>query len=795
MTTPVARPSFASLLLIAALCAVIAGWVRMGNEAWISPAPEFVEAGFVEADALTSADPDGLYHMRRVDRALEEGRLASTDARLNYPEGAMIPWPPDADRAAMSLVSLFAPEEPVERRRYLERSLAMLPFWFGIASCVLLTMVAGALFRSRVGAAVTGLSYALCYGAVHYQVPGIADHHAWVSLLNFGALAVCTFAWKSERLSNPQQSAHQGIAAGILIGFSLSSWVASLLWLLALQFALGLLWLRAGPQGRLRKLAPGLRTFGLGFHAAALVIVVPAVLASPWKEAHPWMVVNLSWFHLAELALGLLIFLPRRNGRFPAMLLPAVTIVMTALLLALNIGPGAGIREGFAWVSRADEFMTGIAESKRLTDGYLSWTGWGVFLLPFLALAWKRRALQGMQPEYTGLAVVLLLAWTQAITQIRFVEAMMGPAAWAYGWMVARFLQRLTAWLPQQTAAFLARPVPIRIGVALLLVVLSSVALVGTKSLARPWSGAPSESVSAAARRHLLEWIGDRAPELPAAEAEGSVLAPWDWGHEIEWRARMASVATNFGSYVGVEGYRAPARFFLATDPMQAERILQRHRVRYVVRPSELILTMDQLQRSYGEGLPAEGFIRTFKDAQGRERITSTPAWFDTMAATLGVGIQPRADGSVPGLGDPDGPHDPNGPGGPRNPLGFLRLVHVSPIPDAHPRHGGAIQPHGLIWEYVPGARVTIECEPDQELRIELGIQVGFAGQETISFLYRAAGTGELRVPYTTALPNGDAEVVYAKWQLVDAAGQPVREGSLVVSEEAVRNGEEMRLD
>jgi len=214
-----------------------------------------------------------------------------------------------------------------------------------------------------------------------------------------------------------------------------------------------------------------------------------------------------------------------------------------------------------------------------------------------------------------------------------------------------------------------------------------------------------------------------------------------------------------------------------------------------VVRSSRMTLSMDQLQRSYGEGLPEGGFIRKFDDARGRERTSFAPAWFDSMAASLGVGVMPRPDGGFPGLGDPDGPRDPKGPGGSRNPLGFLRLVHVSPVADNHPAHGGAVQPHGLIWEHVPGARVVVDSEAGQELRVELGIQVGFAGEEVISFLYRAADPREVRVPYATALPNGDAEVVYAKWQLVDANGQLVREGELILSEEAVQNGEEVRVD
>ncbi len=734
-STPADRPPLGTLLLIATVCVIVAAWVRASHSNWVAPLEPYVEAGYAQADALTSFEPDGLYHMRRVARALEEGSIAGTDPLLNYPDGAAIPWPPYADRASLALSRLTAPEEAPARAAFLERRLSQLPFLYGLASCALLCVAAGSLFRSRAAAMVTGLSYALCYGAVHYQVPGIADHHAWVSLLNFAALVICARAWRFSHLCDARRSAHQGVAAGVLMGLSLGSWVASLLWLGALQLALGLLWVQAGRTGRYQQLAGGLRAFGLSFHAAALLLLLPAALASPWRETHPWMVVNLSWFHPVELLLGLAVFLPRRTGRFPALAVPAAIGVVAALLLALNLGPGAGMREGFAWVSRADEFMSGIAESNRLSWKYLGWTGLGVFLLPFIILGWKDRTVRRGRPEFAALGMVLLLAWLQAITQIRFVEAMMGPAALAYGWLVAGVLRRGMVWLPQRAAAWRARPAAMRLAITFVVALVSSLSLVGIQAASAITAGGGAARLddAPAARRHLLEWIGARSSSPSLTEAEGSVLAPWDWGHEIEWRTGLASVATNFGSYVGVEGYRAPARFFLATDPAQAKAILDRHQVRYVVRSSRLTLAMEQLQRSYGEGLPEGGFVEQFEDAQGRERLRFQPAWFDTMAAALGVGVLPRPDGGFPGLGDPDGPQLPSTGTGQRAPLDFLRLVHVSPIPDAHPQHGGLVQPFGLIWEHVQGAQVSIAAESGQELRVELGIQVGFAGEEVIS--------------------------------------------------------------
>ncbi len=772
MSSSAARPSFTSLLLIAIGCAALAWFTRSVNAVWVQPNAEYVEAGFAVEGQASSPEADGLYHMRRVHRAIEEGEIAGSDPRLNFPHGSMIPWPAYADSASFSLLGLFAPEDLAVRRAYLEKWMARLPFLYGVVSTLLLAWFAGALLRSQLAAVVAGSVSALSYGAVHYSVPGIADHHAWVSMLNILAMLICMMAWQRERLLDPHRSLHLGGAAGVMIGLSLGSWVASLLCLGALQLGLFLTWLRARDEP-----ARGLRNFGLAFHGAALLLVVPAALSSPWVAENPWMVVNLSWFHPTVLFLGLLIFLPKRGGRMPVLAVPGAVLVFAVLAVALDFGPGAGIREGFAWVSRADEFMSGIAESSRLFDGYTHWVGFGFFLLPVLwlwiALRWWRG-----QSELAALLILLPLSFGQALTQIRFIEAAIGPAALAFAWASVQ--------LPKLHAARIWITLPVGLAVGFLVGGLNWM----DGMVSRAWT-----DQAAPAQRHLLEWIDAHEPgSSPIAAAEASVLAPWDWGHAIEWRTGLASVATNFGSYVGVDGYRAPAKFFLATDRQTARDLLRAHQVRYVVRNARLTLAMDQLQRSYGEGLPAGGFVRSLKDAQGRTRTEFTSAWFDTMAAALGVGVAASPSGALPGLGDLDGPD------GPDRPIDFLRLVHVSPIPDDHPAHGGMIQPHGLIWQHVAGAAISIAAEDGQSLHVELGIRVGMNGKEIIAFRHRdqvpaSGGQAALRVPYNTALANGDAEVAYAKWELRASDGSVVKEGELNISEEAVVDGLAVSLE
>jgi len=766
-------PARAILLGLLVVCLAFAAWVRLGHDQRVLRMPKFGTEVVAEEGAWFSDEPDGLYHMRRVQRALQEGGVAATDPKLNAPDGAAIPWPPYADMVHAALLAPFAPSGDAQQQaQFIETRLAWFPFIWSLCTVALLVIATARLTASVFAAGIAGMTFAGQYAAAHYSAPGIADHHAWVSLLNTLALVLCMLAWPKLRGMGRRKAAVWGALAGAVMGLSLGSWVASLLWLGALQLAMGILLLRDH-----RAEIVGLRAFALSFHIAAALLLLPAILASPWRESHAWMVVNLSWFHFAELLAGAVCFaVPRRKEIHP-WLLPVGMLVVAAGLVAMNIGPGAGIREGLAWVSRGDEFMSGIAESEPLLGSaqgsFLSWTSWSYFLLPIAFFVMLRELLRAGRLELLPLLVLLPLAAAQSWTQIRFAEALAPVAALAFALSFKQVFARAEG-MPATAQALLA--------------CLLGLLLVPDGALRR----APAKEADLArnAHRHLVEWVG-----LQTARAGQSVLAPWDWGHAIEWSTPFASVATNFGSYVGETGYRAPSRFFLATDARQAQQVLETHQVRYVIRPSRLILSLQQLQRGFGDGLRPGGFVTNRTDAQGRERSEFTPAWFDSMAACLGYSGYASPSGVLPGLGDPDGPD------GPRPPLSFLRLVAVSPAADPHPGLGGVAQPFGLIWEHVQGARVQADLLVGQQFEVELGIQAISDERSLLGFLYRhrvaatAAQAAEIRVPYNTALSNGQCSVDYARWRVLDSAGAELRSGEFVISEEAVQLGETIRIE
>ena len=719
-----------------------------------------------------SRDPDGLYHARRVERVFREGLpVAGTDPFLDFPHGARIPWPPYYDLAAWAALAPFAPEEADPRHAYLERALATLPALFGVASA-LLAALAGWLLAGIGAAALAGLYAALCWGSINYSHVGIGDHHAWVSMLNALLLLLLTLAVRRGALRSRGRGLAWGAACGALAGVLVGSWVAALLYVLAVQLVLA--WLLVV---RARQPLPGVAALGFAFHAVALAVLFPAVLASPWREDLPWIVVNLSWFQPALLALGALAFVPplvlergalaprTRAARLYAPAL-ALAILAGALILALSgSGPARGIAEGFAWVSRADRFMDTVLESKPLLGGgepggsalFLA-LGYGVLALPLAwgAAAWL--AFRRGQLELLPWVVAVPPLLAQALAQRRFADALAVPMAVLLGWGFARLVRRV----PAQLAA------PAGLALALAAQLPSLGAVTDARDTSTRWKVGTREDHILGERR-LFEWLRERTSE----GAGDSVLCHWDRGHTIEWVAWRPSVATNFGSYVGEDSYRDPARFFLSEDLESACALLERRRVRHVVAPASLeaaVESMERIARVDG-GEP-------FAAARGGRTVATSRWWRALGGRLLRGGAAPETPGA-------------NGTA-PAPALDFLRLVHVSPFRDtrfADPR-GGA-QPAGFVWERVAGARLDARGVPGDELGVRLEIDYPGAAY---SIVWRAtavadgSGLARVRVPYATDAPNGDGLVRNARWSLGG------RGGVLEVPERAVSSGEALEL-
>lgn len=727
-----------------------------------------------------TSDQDTLYHLRRVDRVFRGEGLAGRDPYLSYPDGSAIPWPPYYTAIAWAWAAPGAPEDAGTRREWIERRVGSLPRLFGVATSVLTALCAVALAGPVAGLAA-GTSHALSAASVVTSRVGNGDHHAFLAMLLATLLLLATRAFRADALADVRGSAWRGAAAGSIAGLAMGTWVASLVHVAIFQAALGWLVVRHA-----RRRIEGLAAFGLSFHIAALLLLSPALFASPWRVEQPWSVVNLSWFHGLWLAFGGLVFVPllrSRSRRFLRMYPALVAAAIAALVVVsfvVGAGPGPGIREGLAWLRRDDAFMSVVAESRGLTRfGSVAVLGGGIFLIPaaWLACAWLAFARDRFALLPWAVALPPLAA--QAVRQVRFADVLAIPLAVVCAWAI------VAAWRAPALAGVrgrLAPPGRQKSGVT----VRSSVRGAGTAAGAaclfvltlfahagmvrHTWGlrgrdvGAPGVPVPATdlAVKELAGWIREHTPTPP----DYAVLAPWTWGHELEWNADRPTVATNFGTFVGEDAFRAPARFFMAEDPRAGEAILERRRARYVVVTSDLPFQVGPLIHAADLSK-----LRRYMDPTAREGLGLFPAWFGTVGARLLFSGQPTR---------------PDGVGG--ESLDFVRLVHAV----GHDSRYQARTPLAMVWERVPGAIVTAEASPGDTLTIGLVVRYPRADHE-LEWRRRgiagADGVARVRVPYATDEPNGDGLADGpARWRLGG------REGQVVIPESALREGSVLSL-
>ena len=729
-----------TLLLAVLLAAGASFLVRSANHLRVARDPSRPGAGWI------ATDPDSLYHMRRLDRALAGGPVAPRDPLLAFPEhaaagGAPIPWPPYYTLVLRTVLAPFAPADPALRRAFVEERVASAAAVFATLTAALVALAAGLLAGPR-AAVFAGVYYAFQFGALRYGIVGNGDHHAWVALLFAALLFSVGRALGRDALASTAGSFRRGLASGVLAGLLIGSWVAGLLFVMIVQLALG--W-RIVALGRAP--ARGLAPFGLAFHLGAALVLAPAVLASPWLPAAPFSIVNLSAAHLLELVLGALVFVPLTVLRRPrALALYPWLVVLVLALGALALAPttlGEAVRAGFAWAGGTNRFMGYITESQPLLGGdagsaraLFKFLGYGVLGLPVAWFCASRVAFRrepgrdgggdGGGDDASGdgrllpwvIAAPVLLAL--ALVQRRFGEALGVPMAVLLGWGLVRARRAFPARLRRLSGAG-------SFALAALIPVLLNPGVARTTALRLPAGGRTvltPELARQRGHRALAEWLRERHPEQ-AASPEWSVLAQWDLGHTIEWAGGCATVATNFGLYLGVDSYLDPWRFFLATDAESAEALLVRRRARYVLLTSTFTRNLDTMLRVIGD---ERGAASDWRAGMGARLLFQDGAW--DYGKTAGDGI-------------PD----------------FLRLVHVAPEVDRGLPGWESPPPFGWIFERVPGARLELAAEPGSEVRVTLAVR--YPGVARVLSWRRAVragpdGVARLRVPYATDSANGD---------------------------------------
>jgi len=538
---------------------------------------------------------DTLYHMRRVFVALSNGlRLPAHDAYMNFPEGFHCNWPLlfDLFLARVALVVGGGNPSPW----LVETVGAVVPPVLGALTVIPVFLIA----KSYLGlgtAVLAAAFFALMPYPVQVSVLGRPDHHVAVALLS-SMLFLVTLYTVNGRTRDALIGA---LLCGILLVLSIGVWVGSILFvgILAATFVLALACRRRHCEHMDRLAVAG----GLLFLAAALCIW-PIASRSHWARTGLLTWDALSLFHVYLLLLcaagvvGLRVFLgtlpaagspgTARSRARPWIPLLGLTLACVALLKCM--GGLDLVRGGLGWFAKKDPVMRHLVESAPL-----SWQAAQenfsrlVLLYPLLIGLFLRQALKTHGPEKAVLfGVWTLLTGLSAVTQERFSDVFSVSAAILNAYVFALLLPGLWSIIGGRRRLR-------KVGTVTAAGVVACLVLWPTAKWLRFYANS-APRFSRHAVYEMCEWLRDQTETdagytLGQVKPEYSVLADWSLGNAIVYIGQHANVANNF---VGWDENRdanlAPCSFFVSSDLTEAESILDRHSVRYVV-VSDVITT------------------------------------------------------------------------------------------------------------------------------------------------------------------------------------------------------------
>jgi hypothetical protein len=246
-----------------------------------------------------------------------------------------------------------------------------------------------------------------------------------------------------------------------------------------------------------------------------------------------------------------------------------------------------------------------------------------------------------------------------------------------------------------------------------------------------------------------LRWLATQ----PSPDGREGVLASWELGHLVLYHAGKPVVASPFGTEGGPGALQDTARFQFSDDASEAEGILLRRRIGFVVSGWPML-------QAYMDGQlasPGNDLVRQTCDYGRGLVIDYAPAYLDRTGPRLFF---------LDGLPRPDGP----GPS-----FGGLRLLY-----ETTPGRKEQIK----IFGVVAGARIrVVGAAPGEPVRGEVQLQTNQRRQLTWRTEAEAGldGSAELRLPYATGM-NGT--VVAGAWRIVGGAREvvlPVAEDDVVL--------------
>jgi dolichyl-diphosphooligosaccharide--protein glycosyltransferase len=538
-------------------------------------------------DGVQPFGGDAFYHLRRIAYALE--RFPDTlrfDPYLNYPTGANAIWTPAFDLGIAAVASVFGAGAASPE---MERIAVWVPPLLGAAAAVALYGLTARLFGEWTGR-LAGAIACVMSGHFWYSQIGFVDHHAAVSLVSTALLGTGLAC-----LSRPQGAGWlRAGGLGLAIAASLWIWPGTVLHIGIVELVLGVVLV----FGRIDS-----RRAGLEFSFVQLValgLLGPAAASANWPQWSAFSPVVLSTFHIwffsALGAVGLAVAAVPRERSFPLRATVASAAALGVALVSSWAWPElrVGGADALQWFGRDERFQSMVSESMPLFVVRGAWS-WDVamvrlspflFVAPFALLAMARAARKHPAPR----AIALLVVWTSVLLLATlFQKRFFNSSSLALCVLMAWTLGRAVDWTVLSTRA---SPRTARTACCLLAGIVLAPVLWSYRGFVGNWF--ERDAIDASARQleqnvaiSMARTLRRSTPPTrgwldASLRPEYGVLAPWPFGHVIEYVARRPSVTSGFGDDVGRENFESARHYYLG-DERGAVAIAEVLGVRFVV--------------------------------------------------------------------------------------------------------------------------------------------------------------------------------------------------------------------
>lgn len=692
---------------------------------------------FTSSGVRFRSDTDPYYHALRAQRTVTHWpELPWTDAGMNFPYGARIPWPPlfDATIAAVSRV-FGAASEASEVVAKVAAGLAVV---IGVALLPLVAFLGQRLLGGGLWLDAA-LLVALLPANIRFGAVGAADQHGAELLFSCGIFFAFVSSWGAPAKSRWHERL-RFVALAILVAAAFWNWLGSALYLLLLVGVTGL-WNVIAPNGDAAARRMACTLFVAGLVAAVLLAVSIALCAPPGSLAGGGLN-GLTGLHVAMCAVtgifgGILSLLPRRAGGPPRRFIEVAAAAAIALAPALVIAPlHAGIAHGLEAVSRGNAWygsileyrpllLSGVRSLGRDVKAVLDAFGLGLFVMPLALPAFRQRWKSDGpgRPRLCFLFVWGVAFFVLTLYELRFQLYLTVPLALWVALALRDLGERAAARWPSKAFAGLA----VR-GAGILLVTVPALPFVLRGNYAIQQPGFETDLFPE------LQWLRKMPGTDPSRPA---VMGEWAIGHAIQYFADKPAIVTPFGTDLdeGVRTAEHPSgmedwsAFVFATDPGAADEILARRRVGFVVLRSPKNEVIGDLAFAPQGTRPVVDLDFSWIDGP---MPTAKPEFFRLIPSRLYYYDGMSSDRTVPSLG------------GYRLLYESSNSERVANFPPAH-----LFKAFGVV----PGARIALRgISPNGTVTARARIQTNQSRvfEWSTRTVANEAGQAELRLPYAT---------------------------------------------